>query len=160
MQHSQRINQQQDVHPALERNELINAFQNQKVDIGILLVRCTVGGLMLFHGISKLFQGTAGVAQALESVGLPVFLSFGVLIAEVAAPIMLIMGFKVRIAAMLIAFDMFMAILIVHSKEFFKLSESGGWMLELNAFYFFGAIAILFMGAGRLSVTKGRGYLD
>ncbi len=143
-----------------EDYDIVDAIRYQKIDFGILVSRLTVGGLMLFHGISKLFQGTEAVNQILISVGLPVFFSFGVLIAEVLAPVMLILGFKVRLAAFLIAVDMFMAVLLVHSKELFKMTEMGGWSMELNAFYFFGAIAILFFGSGRFSLTKGKGYLD
>lgn len=141
-------------------SETVDTFLNQKIDIGIFLLRCTIGGLILFHGINKLMHGTTQYAQALESVGLPVFFSFGVLIAEVLAPVMLILGFKVRLAALIIAVDIFMATLLMYSKDFFKISETGGWMIEMDVLYFLGAIAILFLGSGQLSVSKGRGYLD
>lgn len=145
---------------AADDYDIVDAFRFQKIDFGILLLRLTVGGLMLIHGINKLMSGTEAVNQVLENVGLPVFFSFGVLLAEVLAPIMLIIGFKVRIAAFLIAVDMFMAVLLVHSADLFKMSEMGGWMMELNAFYFFGSLAILFFGSGKFAVTKGKGYLD
>lgn len=143
-----------------EDYDIVDALRYQKIDFGILLLRLTVGVLMLIHGVNKLFGGTEAVNKILESVGLPVFFSFGVLLAEVLAPIMLIIGFKTRIAAFLIAVDMFMAVLLVHSADLFKISEMGGWMMELNAFYFFGALSILFFGSGKFAVTKGKGYLD
>lgn len=140
--------------------DIMDALRFQKNDFGILLLRLTVGGLMLFHGINKLMGGTESVNKVLEGVGLPVFFSFGVLLAEVLAPVMLILGFKTRIAAFLIVVDMFMAVLLVHSNELFAVTETGGWSMELNAFYFFGAMALLFFGSGRFALTKGKGYMD
>ncbi|MGE3611390.1 MAG: DoxX family protein [Bacteriovoracaceae bacterium] len=131
-----------------------------QLDVGRFLLRFSIGGLMLFHGISKTLHGTEMISQLLARVGLPVFFSFGVLVAEIIAPIMLILGFKSRIAGLLIALDMFMAILLVHSQQFFKISAIGGWMLELNGLYFFGALAIAFLGSGKISVSKGEGSWD
>ena len=157
MQQSQRFHPH---HRKIEDYDVTDAIRFQKNDMGALILRLTIGGLMLFHGINKLFYGTQEVAVVLESVGLPIFFSFGVLLAEVLAPVMLILGYKVRVAAFLIAVDMFMATLLVHSRDVFKVSDMGGWMIELNALYFLGAIAILFFGSGKFAVTKGKGYLD
>lgn len=157
MQQSQRFHPR---HRTIEDYDVTDAIRYQKNDMGALVLRFGIGGPMLFHGINKLLYGTDQVAMVLENVGIPVFFSFGVLLAEVLAPVMLLLGFKVRIAAFLIAVDMFMATLLVHSTDMFKVSEIGGWMVELNALYFFGALAILFFGSGKFAVTKGRGYLD
>lgn len=147
-------------HKTIEDYDVTDAIRYQKNDMGALMLRLGIGIPMLFHGIHKLYYGTNEVAMVLENVGIPVFFSFGVLLAEVLAPMMLILGFKVRLAAFLIAVDMFMATLLVHSSDLFKVSDMGGWMVELNALYFFGAIALLFFGSGKFAVTKGRGYLD
>jgi putative oxidoreductase len=93
-------------------------------------------------------------------VGLPVFFSFGVLIGEVVGPIMILLGYKVRLGAFLVAFNMFMAILLVHASDIFAVSGMGGWMIELNALYFLGALSIMFLGSGRFSLSKGAGALD
>lgn len=163
MQHTQKIHHQTSLGtPArsFDHSDVFESLRYQKNEIGILLLRLTVGGLMLIHGITKLTTGTESVDRILEGVGLPVFFSFGVLLAEVLAPVMLILGFKTRIAAFLIVVDMFMAVLLVHSADLLKVTEGGGWMMELNAFYFLGALALMFFGSGKLSVTKGKGYLD
>lgn len=140
--------------------DITDAIQYAKNDIGRMLIRLTIGGLMLVHGLNKLINGTDMVDQVLVNVGLPVFFSFGVIIAEVVAPVMLILGYKVRLAGFLIAFDMFMATLLVHAGDLFKVSEMGGWMIELNALYFFGGIAIMFLGSGHFALTRGKGMLD
>ena len=157
MQKSQRLHHG---HPEIEDYDITDAIRYQKNDMGALVLRLSIGGLMLFHGINKLFYGTQAVDSILQSVGVPVFFSVAVLLAEVLGPVMLILGFKVRVAAFLIAIDMFMATLLVHSTNLMKVSEIGGWMAELNALYFFGALAIMFFGSGKFAVTRGKGYLD
>ena len=134
-------------------------FSN-KDDIGKLLLRLVIGGLMLIHGVNKLLYGTEQVEGILVSVGLPAFFSFGVILGEVIGPLMLILGYKVRIGAALIAFDMLMAVLLVHSSDFTKLNEGGGWMLELNALYLLGALVVVLLGSGRFGITHGKGSLD
>lgn len=131
-----------------------------KDDIGIFILRLAVGGLMLFHGMNKMMSGPEAVNQMLSSVGVPAFLSFGVFLGEVVGPIMLILGFKVRVGAFLVAVDMLMAILLVHSGQLTQVNEAGGWMIELNALYLLGAIAILFIGSGHIALTRGKGALD
>lgn len=132
----------------------------QKNDVGRFLLRLSIGGLMLFHGMNKMIYGTEMVNKILTSVGIPAFFSFGVFLGEVIAPIMLIIGYKVRLAGFLVALNMLIAILLVHSSQFYDINQMGGWMLELNALYFLGAISICFLGSGHIAVTKGRGVLD
>ena len=118
---------------------------------GKLLLRLTVGGLMLFHGISKLFNpGTAGfIGSKLAEAGLPEALAYGVYIGEVVAPLMIIVGLLSRAGAALIVINMLFAIILVHAGDLFSLTEHGGWRLELQGFYLFGSLAIVFLGSGR-----------
>ena len=118
---------------------------------GKLLLRLTVGGLMLFHGISKLFNpGTAGfIGSKLAEAGLPEALAYGVYIGEVVAPLMIIVGLLSRAGAALIVINMLFAIILVHAGDLFALTEHGGWRLELQGFYLFGSLAIVFLGSGR-----------
>ena len=118
---------------------------------GKLLLRLTVGGLMLFHGISKLFNGgTVGfIGSKLADAGLPEALAYGVYIGEVVAPLMIIVGLLSRAGAALIVINMLFAILLVHAGDLFALSDHGGWRLELQGFYLFGSLAIVFLGSGR-----------
>lgn len=46
-------------------------------DFGKLLLRLAVGGLMLFHGLHKLFDGVAGISGMLVAKGLPGFIAAG-----------------------------------------------------------------------------------
>jgi putative oxidoreductase len=118
---------------------------------GKLLLRLTVGGLMLFHGISKLFNpGTVGfIGSKLAEAGLPEALAYGVYIGEVVAPLMIIVGLLSRAGAALIVINMLFAIILVHAGDLFALTEHGGWRLELQGFYLLGSLAIVFLGSGR-----------
>ena len=118
---------------------------------GKLLLRLTVGGLMLFHGISKLFNdGTVGfIGSKLADAGLPEALAYGVYIGEVVAPLMIIVGLLTRAGAALIVINMLFAILLVHTGDLFALSDHGGWRLELQGFYLLVSLAIVFLGSGR-----------
>ena len=143
-----------------ERRDVSDVAYETRDDIGKFLLRFTLGSLMLVHGVNKLLYGTEQVEGILTSVGLPAFFSFGVILGEVIGPLMLILGYKVRIGAALMAFDMLIAVLLVHSADLAKVNEAGGWMLELNALYFLGAVAVLFLGSGRYGITHGKGPLD
>jgi putative oxidoreductase len=118
---------------------------------GKLLLRLTVGGLMLFHGISKLFNaGTVGfVGSKLADAGLPEALAYAVYIGEVVAPLMIIVGLLTRAGAALIVINMLFAILLVHTGDLFALTDHGGWRLELQGFYLLCSLAIVFLGSGR-----------
>lgn len=140
--------------------DIMDALQYQKNDIGRFILRLAIGGLMLFHGMNKVLYGNDQVGQILDSAGLPAFLSFGVFIGEVLAPVLLIVGQWTRLAGFFIAVDMLIATLLVHSAQMDEINQMGGWMLELNALYFFGGIAIMFLGSGHISTSKGKGALD
>lgn len=157
---TQPIHQTRSPYPVIERRDLSDAFFDTKEDVGKFLLRLTLGALMLIHGVNKLLYGTEQVEGILTAVGLPAFFSFGVILGEVLGPLMIILGYKVRIGAALMAFDMLMAVLLVHSADFTKLNASGGWMLELNALYFLGALAVILLGSGRYGITRGAGPLD
>ena len=46
------------------------------------------------------------------------------------------------------------AVLLVHSADIAKLSDTGGWAIELVGLYFFGALALFFTGGGSLAASK------
>ena len=73
-------------------------------DLGKLLLRLPVGGLMLFHGIHKLKNGLGFIEKTLADAGLPTYLSYGVLLGEVLAPLLIVFGVFSRPAALLEAF--------------------------------------------------------
>ncbi|WP_111498439.1 MULTISPECIES: DoxX family protein [Marinobacter] len=121
----------------------------ENADLGKLIVRLTLGGLLLFHGISKLFNGVGFVESQLVSHGLPAFLAYGVYIGEIIAPLMVILGYQTRIGGLIIAINMIVAIALVHMGQLMSLGQSGGWALELQGFFLFIGLALVFLGPGK-----------
>jgi putative oxidoreductase len=105
-------------------------------DLGKLLLRLAVGGLMLFHGLHKLFG--VGLSAACWWKGLPGFIAYGVLIGEVVAPILIILGLFTRPAALVLAFTMVVAWLMVGRVKPSRSIRSGhgrlkAWSTSLSA---------------------------
>ena len=123
-------------------------------DIGLLILRVSLGALMLFHGAGKLQSGVSMIGDMLTDKGLPAFIAYGVIIGEVIAPILMIIGFRTRIAAFIFAFNMVVAVAMAHAGDVFKLTEHGSWALELQGLYFFGGLALFFTGGGKFGVSS------
>jgi putative oxidoreductase len=129
-------------------------------DVAKLVLRLSCGGILLFHGTHKVFQGIQHVEDMVTAAGLPRFIAYGNYIGEFVAPIFLILGFRTRIAALVVAFNMLISILIGHSDIIFSRNDFGGWMIETNMLYMMMAVAICFSGAGRYSLSGGVGKWD
>ncbi|ALN61822.1 doxX family protein [Lysobacter antibioticus] len=129
----------------------MNADKQQ--DLGKLILRLALGVLILLHGIAKLRSGTAGIVGLVESQGLPGFLGYGVLIGEVLAPVLVIVGYHARIGAALIAANMLVALGLVHLGQIGQLNEQGGWALELQAMFLASAVALALFGPGKYSLN-------
>ena len=113
---------------------------------------------MLFHGVHKVFAGFGGIARMLEHSGLPSFIAFGVYAGEVIAPLMILFGFYTRLAGGTLAFNMAVAIFLAHSSDILALGAHGGWAIELPMLYLLGSLAIVFLGAGRITVLLNFAY--
>ena len=137
-------------------NTVNNMFSHE--DLGRLLLRLLVGGLMLFHGLHKLIGGIDGIAGMLVAKGLPGFIAYGVLIGEVVAPVLIIVGLFTRPAALVLAFTMIVAWLMVSTGKTFALDAVGAWAIESLVYFFIGSLAVAFLGAGRYAVGKGTAW--
>lgn len=129
-------------------------------DAGKLVLRLTLGILILMHGIAKLLNGIGPIEGMLVARGMPAFFAWGAYIGEVLAPLLLIIGIYTRAAAAIVAFNMIVAIALAHSAEIFQLSKTGGWTLELQGMFLFSAVAVVLLGAGRYSVAGKTGVLN
>lgn len=123
-------------------------------DIGRLVLRVSVAGLMLFHGVAKIMHPSSleFISGMLASNSLPSFLAYGVYIGEVVAPLMVLIGYLTRVGALLMVVNMLIAILLAHTGDLFSLTEHGGYALELQMLYLMGSAAIMFFGSGKYAV--------
>ncbi|MBZ2208770.1 DoxX family protein [Massilia soli] len=129
-----------------------NTINTSTDDLGKLVIRSAVAILVLLHGISKLTGGIDGIAGMVAGAGLPAVFAYGVYVGEVLAPLLVLIGLWTRPAAAVMAINMVVAIMLAHSAELAQLNKQGGWALELQGMFLFGAIAVALLGAGRYSV--------
>ncbi|MGP1609196.1 MAG: DoxX family protein [Burkholderiales bacterium] len=123
-------------------------------DIGKLVLRLTLGILLLLHGIAKMRYGVSGIEGMVVSHGLPGFIAYGVFIGEVLAPLLVILGFYARVGGAIIAFNIVVAIALAHSSQLFNIGKSGGWELELQGFFLLTAVAVALMSPGKFSINR------
>lgn len=117
---------------------------------GYLLLAWTVSILMLFHGYAKITKGVDSGIAILEGAGLPGFLAYGLYIGEILAPVLVLSGFFVMPAALVMAFNMAVVVVAAQLPNLLALNpNTGGYALEVEAFLFFGSLAIAFMAPGR-----------
>lgn len=125
----------------------------KNTDLGLLFVRISVGALMLLHGLAKIGQ-TTFIESMLVDKGLPTSMSYGVYLTEIIAPLLILIGFRTRLAAIAYLFGIFFIIFLVHANDIFSLNENGGWAIELLGLYLFGAIALFFTGGGKYAISS------
>lgn len=133
---------------------------NNQENIGKLILRLVLGILLLMHGLHKLVNGFDYIGTLVTNAGWPHFIVYGVLIGEVLAPSLIILGVLTRASALIVAINMMVALYLVHVKDLLVITKSGGWALELQGFYIFTAIAIAFLGAGSYSMSGSRGRFN
>jgi putative oxidoreductase len=129
-------------------------------DAGKLVLRALLAILILFHGTSKLIGGVGFITGMLAKAGLPPALGYLVYIGEVVAPLLMLFGVFTRAAALVMAVNMIVALLLVHTSQFFSINETGGWALELQGMYLGAAIAVALLGAGRYSIGGAAGRFN
>lgn len=118
-------------------------------DIGLTLLRVVPSTIMLFiHGLPKLQKLLAGDFEFADPIGIGATPSlFLTVIGEFVAPLLIIIGFKTRLAAIPAAITMLVASFVVHGADPFAKKE-----LALLYFLFFAIIALV--GPGKFSIDK------
>ncbi len=132
------------------------------MDIGILLLRLTVGLSLAAHGSQKVFgwfggYGLDGTGQFFDALGFRPgrrhALAAGLI--EIVGGLLLAIGFMTPLAAALIASLMLVAATTVHWKNGFFIT-SGGY--EFNLVLGVTALSLAFTGPGTLSLDYAAGF--
>jgi putative oxidoreductase len=123
-------------------------------DIGKLVLRLTLGILILFHGVAKILHPAilGFITGKLANYGLPHEMAYLVYIGEVVAPLAIILGVYTRIGALVVMINMVFALVLVFPTQLLALSKTGGWAIELEGMYLFCALAVLLLGSGKVAV--------
>jgi putative oxidoreductase len=125
-----------------------------KDDIAKLLLRVSLGGMMLFHGIAKITGGIDFLFRMMERNQLPPWLAYGVYSGEVLAPLLLIIGWYARVGAGLVIVNMLVVFAYAHRADLLTRSSTGGWAVELEAFYLVCALVVALIGPGRYAINR------
>jgi putative oxidoreductase len=128
-------------------------MNNTRQDIGIILLRISIASTMFIYGISKLIHGIGFIANLLTQYGLPSFLGYGVYVGEIIAPILIIIGYRTKLAGLIFATNCFVATLLVQLPNLLKLNDFGGWEMGPLFIYTLFGIALFFTGGGKYSVS-------
>ncbi|MET6990716.1 DoxX family protein [Sediminicola arcticus] len=117
-------------------------------DLGLLLLRIVPSAMMLTHGYPKFQKLLSGDFEFADPIGLGVAPSlFLTVIAEFICPVLIIVGFKTRWAALPPAIAMFVATFIVH------ISDALG-RKELAIMYLGFFAIIMLLGPGKYSADR------
>ena len=117
------------------------------VDIGLLIFRIGIAGLMLTHGTPKLIKAfSGGDISFADPVGLGEVVTFTFAIfAEFICSVLIILGLGTRLAAIPLIITMAVVTFVVHLND-------GFGRQELPLLYLFGFILLFFTGGGKYSL--------
>ncbi len=126
-------------------------------DVGMLLIRCMVGVVMVFHGSQKLFgvfgghgiNGMIGYLQA-KNVPLPTVSAWAAALAEFVGGLAMISGVGVRAIVPFTAFTMLVAAFMSHGGAFD--SQKGGMEYPLTLAVVM--LGVLLTGPGALTARR------
>lgn len=133
-------------------------YRVRSSDVGLLLIRAVLAAVFIYHGSQKLFgafggYGVAGTAGFFDKLGIPaptlsVYLAAGT---EFFGGIALILigGVAGRIVAAIMAFNMAVAIWLVHRHAFGTQNQGMEFPLTLGVTL----LGLVFTGNGRLTLT-------
>ena len=128
-----------------------------KVDLAMTIIRVIVGITFFVHGWQKVFTfGFEGTGGFFGSLGIPAagFFAIVVSLLELLGGIALILGIGTRIAGLLLAVDMIVALFVVHLANGFFVSENG---YELVLILGAASLAFAITGASSISLDSRLG---
>ena len=128
--------------------------QHTPLDLGTLITRIALGGVMVAHGGQKAFlNGVSGTQQGFSGMGapLPELSAVLVILLELGGGLLIILGLLTRVVALLNVVSMVGAAVLVHlARGFF--AADGGW--ELVGLLAVISLALVVGGPGRLSIDR------
>jgi putative oxidoreductase len=125
-------------------------------DIGLLVIRLTVGLVFAAHGAQKLFgvlggRGISGTATFMDGMGLPLPLVSAILAgsAEFFGGLAFVTGIGIQLLSIPLAFTMLVAVIVTTDQGFL-----GGY--ELPLVLGFVVLGMGLVGPGRFALASGR----
>ncbi|WP_322096627.1 DoxX family protein [Oceanibaculum nanhaiense] len=125
----------------------------QNVAYAALVTRLSLGVMYLAHGLLKLLVFTpAGTVGFFESIGLPGFLAYLTILAEVGGGLLLIAGIGTRLVSAALIPALLGALFLVHADKGWLFSApGGGW--EYPAFLIATSVVAVLLGNGAYALA-------
>ncbi len=118
-----------------------------------LMLRLSLGTMFLAHGLLKVMVFTpAGTAGFFNSLGLPSWLAYATIVAEILGGLLLIGGIRTRLVALALLPILIGAVWVHSGNGWLFSNENGGW--EFPLFLVFAAVAQTLLGDGADSLGK------
>lgn len=122
-------------------------FKTSK-DFGLLILRVGVSALMLTHGYGKFLKLFTDPTDFGDPIGIgPTISLILAVIGEFIAPILIIIGYKTKLAAIPALITMLVATFVVHASDPIGTKEKA-------LFYSIAFLALAFTGAGKYSIDR------
>lgn len=121
--------------------------------LALVVLRLVLGAVMIGHGYHKVYGHLHEFAGYVQSLGIPAWLAYVSAFTEFVGGILLIVGLFTRIVGFAVLVDMMVAIAKVHWKHGFM--GNGGYEFPLALWAI--AVALIFFGAGAISIDGIRG---
>ncbi len=113
---------------------------------GTFILRLTLGGVFLFHGVTKLMDMESTIAF-FGTIGISALFTWIVALVETIGGALIILGIKVRFAAILLAIIMAYVILFVKNGQ-------GFYAMELDIVLLGLSLGMVSLGCGRYSMCS------
>jgi putative oxidoreductase len=120
---------------------------------GAFLLRMALGAMWISHALLKIVVFTLpGAAKFFDSVGLPGFLVYPVVTAEIIGGVVILLGFHARAASILLLPILLVATAVHAPNGWVFTATGGGW--EYPAFLAVASIVQALIGDGALAVSR------
>ncbi len=133
---------------------MIEPKANSTADYAAFLLRVANGILFLAHGLLKLLVFTpAGTVAFFESLGLPGFMAYLTMFAEIAGGLALVAGVGTRLVALALVPVLIGALVLVHAGNGWLFSNpGGGW--EFPLYWAMTLLVLALLGDGAFSARS------
>ncbi|MBC7990241.1 MAG: DoxX family protein [Luteimonas sp.] len=131
----------------------MNTSASSSTQVGIAVLRTSLGVMWIAHALLKLFVFTLpGTAQFFESIGFPGVLAYPVFAAELLGGIALLLGVYARQVALVLTPVMVVAAWVHVPNGWVHTSQGGGW--EYPAFLIAASVALWLLGDGAAALKR------